>query len=302
MRLGLVAAALLLIAAAPVHPPLFDEEAWTVHAPDLAHRLTRRPAECLAASGRLMVEIGRALFRSPGLIGGPAARLGLSCNACHPNGHTNPAFFLPELTDTPGMADVTAEWASAVRGDGIMNPVPIPDLTGVGAKPSFGHKHEPSLTRFAAKVIEEEFQGAPPPAQAFDGVIAYLKALDPQHCPARAEDALSVETAADDVRRPLAAAPKSNAATAKLLLLAAQEAMGRLADRLPESHFGAERKALEELARELGGMRAAGRVPEAGWSARFDALTSSLRARESDTYFDEATLRASLQTRPEEAP
>ncbi len=302
MRRGLIAAALLLIAAGPSHFPLLDDEAWTAPSADLAHRLSHRPAECIGPTQSLEVETGRALFRSPGLIGGPAARLGLSCNACHLNGHANPAFFLPELTDKPGMADVTAEWASAVRGDGIMNPVPIPDLTGAGAKHSFGHKKEPSLARFVSNVIQEEFQGTPPPAQAFGGLIAYIEALDPKQCPAEAEEALTLKGAADEVRRPLAAAAKSDAATAKLLLLSAQEAIGRLAERLPAPGLASARAALEELSRELGALRQQGRLPETGWSARFDGLIAMLRARESETYFNEATLRRTLQPTPSRKP
>jgi hypothetical protein len=274
---------------------VIDDQAWTADGPDLAFTLTHVPPECLPETRALSVEIGRALFRSPALLGGPAARLGLSCNACHPNGHANAQFLLPELTDRPGSADVTAEWASAVRGDGTMNPVPIPDLTGVAARTSLGHKHVASLERFASLVIEEEFQGETPPKQAFAGVVAYLRALDPKACPAGAAQPLTLDMAADDVRRALEAAREADAATASLLVLAAQEALGRLAERLPAKSFGDARKSFEELARELGARRSQGLPVDAGWSARFDALVAALGPRESETYFNEATLRAALQ-------
>ena len=297
-RSPLAAAALLLLGAGPAHPVLLDDQAWTEPSAAFAHDLTHAPPECLSRPGdaalAAQIEIGRALFRSPTLLGGPASRLGLSCNACHLNGHSNAHFFLPELTDRPGAADVTAEWASAIRGDGIMNPVPIPDLTGLSAKAGFGHKHEPSLARFITSVIEEEFQGEAPPPQAFGGILAYLRALDPRVCPKAAEEALTVRSAAEEVRRPLAAAPGADAATARLLLLAAQEALGRLAERLPPGEFGAGRKTLEELARELGAMRDATRLPEAGWTARFDAVITEIAEREDKTYFREAVLRRAL--------
>jgi len=300
-RLALGAAALLLLAAGPAHPPLLGDEAWTEPSEALAHHLTHAPPECLLrpddAPLRSQIEIGRALFRSPTLLGGPAARLGLSCNACHLNGHSNARFFLPELTDRPGAADVTAEWASAVRGDGVMNPVPIPDLTGVSARTAFGHKHVLSLTGFVTKVIEEEFQGEHPPPQAFAGLIAYLRALDPARCPPEAEQALTLAAATDEVRRPLAAAQDADEATTRLLLLAAQEALGRLAERLPQARFAAEHKTLEGLARELGAMRAQARRPETGWTARFDALITELGMQENKTYFNEAVLRQALVTR-----
>lgn len=261
---------------------------------DLAHHLTHAPPECLAETST-QTEIGRALFRSPSLLGGPAARLGLSCNACHAGGRANARFFLPELTDRAGAADVTAEWASAVRGDGIMNPIPIPDLTGVAARAAFGRSREPSLARFVAAVIEEEFQGEAPPPEAFDGLIAYLTALDPAHCPTRAEEPRTLKSAADDVRRPLAAARRTEDATARLMLLAAQEALGRIAERLPEARFAAERRSLEGLARELGALRASAGLPALSWMARFDGLIAALEARRNETYFNEAALAAAIR-------
>jgi hypothetical protein len=126
-------AALLVLAAAPATPQLLREQSWTAPGETLAHNMIATPAECIATRTR-ETEIGRALFRSPTLLGGPAARLGLSCNACHNNGRANARFMLPELTDRMGAADVTSEWASHVRGDGVMNPVNIPDLAGVGAR------------------------------------------------------------------------------------------------------------------------------------------------------------------------
>src|SRR5262249_10135020 len=124
-------AALTLAATAPAAAPVLNEQVWTQAGPGLAHALTHAPPECLNAAGRSDVELGRALFRSPILLGGPVARIGLSCASCHQNGRANARFFLDELTDRPGHADVTSEWASAVRGDRVMNPRPIPDLVDV---------------------------------------------------------------------------------------------------------------------------------------------------------------------------
>jgi hypothetical protein len=78
-------------------------------------------------------------------------------------------------------------------------------------------------------------------------------------------------------------------------VLAAQEALGRLAERLPAKRFGDARKSLEELARELGARRTHGLIADAGWGAQFDALVAALGPRQSETYFNEATLRAALQ-------
>jgi hypothetical protein len=192
---------------------------------------------------------------------------------------------------------VTSEWSSRVRGDGVMNPVDIPDLAGVAQRPALGHARDPSLEHFVRGVIVDEFQGVEPPAQAFDGVIAYLRAQDA--C-AAGTAAVTLASAADDVRRALAAAENADAATARLVLLAAQDAMGRVAERLPVRRFGRERRDLERLSRELGALRGASDVHVAlttalpGWRPRFDAVAARIARRERQTYFNEATLRAAL--------
>lgn len=297
MKGGLAALA-LAAAASGAAPTLLRAQAWTENSPALAHVLTRAPRECVGTLSP-QAEAGRALFRSPGLLGGPAARVGLSCNACHSNGRVNGAFFLPELTNRPGAVDVTSEWASKTRGDGVMNPRPIPDLTGVSTRPTHGRLNDPSLEHFVHGVIEEEFQGAPPSAEAFDDLIAYLRALDARAC--RGEVAIRLRDAADDVRRAVAAAQRADAPPANALLLAAQDAMGRIVERLPQARFAPERLALESLARELGEMRASD-DPEAalaagsaGWSARFDGVVARIAPRERQTYFNEATLRAAFR-------
>jgi hypothetical protein len=290
-------AALVFTGAAAPSEILLREQAWTPAGETLARDMIVAPGECLAAR-TAETEIGRALFRSPALLGGPAARAGLSCNACHSNGRTNARFSLPELTNVPGHADVSSEWSSKVRGDGVMNPVAIPDLAGVGSRETFGHLRDPSLDHFTHSVVVEEFQGAEPPSQAMAGVIAYLRALDTQSC--SAEHRLTLQSAADDVRRVVAAAETADAETARLLLLAAQDAIGRIAERLPPRRFGADRGRFERLSRELGRMRRdnvhelmANALP--GWCVRFDAAVARVARRERQTYFDEATLRAALQ-------
>jgi hypothetical protein len=205
---------------------------------------------------------------------------------------------LPELTDRAGAADVTSEWASKVRGDGVMNPRAIPDLVGVGARPTHGQHNDPSLEHFVHSVIEEEFQGEPPTPEAFDDLIAYLRALDARGC--RGEVALRLADAASDVRRAIAAAQMADAPTASALLLAGQDGMGRLVERLPIAQFANQRAALAALAHELGAMRrandpkAALATDAAGWSARFDAVVSQITLRERASYFNQATLARAL--------
>jgi hypothetical protein len=293
-----LAALLLAATASSAAPQLLRAQAWSANDATLAHDLTHAPRECAGALSP-EAEAGRALFRSPGLLGGPAARLGLSCNACHSNGRLNATFFLPELTNRAGAADVTSEWASKVRGDGVMNPRDIPDLAGVAQRPTHGRLADPSLSHFVHSVIEEEFQGQAPSPQSFDDLMAYLRALDAHEC-APGEVAITLGDAAGDVRRAVSAAERANAPSASALLLAAQDALGRVVERLPPPRFARQRRALELLSRELGAMRASSEVGAAletggaGWSARFDAIIAQLAGQERATYFNEATLHRAL--------
>jgi hypothetical protein len=288
----------MLCAAAP-GTVLLREQAWTPPGPDAAFIMTSAPRECLTTQSD-RIEAGRALFRSPNLLGGPAARAGLSCHACHTNGRVNPYFALPELTDRPGAADVTSEWASQVRGDGVANPVDIPDLAGAGSRASFGRARDPSLEHFVHGVIVEEFQGAPPPPEAFASLIAYLRALDA--C-ALTNEPITLASAVDDVRRAVRASTNADAATASLLLLAAQDSIGRIVERLPQPRFRRDRRTFETLARELGAWRNAEDVALAqsaalpGWQARFDAAAARTARRERQTYFNQTTLERALQQR-----
>ncbi len=293
--------AALLLAATAGAPLVLRAQAWTANDAALAHDLTHAPRECVGVLSA-EAQAGRALFRSPGLLGGPAARLGLSCNACHTNGRVNATFFLPELTNRAGAADVTSEWASKVRGDGVMNPREIPDLAGVGARPTHGRLADPSLEHFVHSVIEEEFQGQAPSPRAFNAVIAYLRSLDANIC-SPGEIAITLSDAAGDVRRAVSAAQGEDAATSSALILAAQNAMGRIAERLPQTRFGSQRAALEALSRELGAMRRSANVAAAletdtaGWSVRFDAIIAQIEPREHETYFNEARLQTALSRR-----
>jgi hypothetical protein len=298
----LFSAALVCTAALDAAPLVLRAQAWTLDGPQHAHALTSARAECYtppADSGaRAKAELGRALFRSPALLGGPAARMGLSCNACHVNGRDNAAFYLPELTDRPGAADVTSEWSSKVRGDFTMNPRRIPDLVDARGRGVFGEGHVLSLEGFVSGVIGDEFQGQTPPREAFEDLIAYLDALRSDACPTPTNAALTLAAAADDVRRAVDAAQRAEPDTRALGLLAAQDAIGRLVERLPSAAFRRDRNRLAALSRRLGALRSArpGALAAAAprWRSRFDAEIAALAPREAETYFNETTLAAAL--------
>jgi hypothetical protein len=147
-------------------------------------------------------DVGRLAFESPALLGGQAARQGLSCSSCHLNGRGNADFHIENVSGDAGTADVTLSLFSKVRGDGTFNPVPIPD---VAARDGHQIKDRKSAA-FRAKVhglIVEEFDGQEPPPYVFEAVIGYLDALDIGACPdtsarvkVRLSDDLDAATAA----------------------------------------------------------------------------------------------------------
>lgn len=292
-----LALALLLIAAAPAPAPVLRAQEWTAPSARRALVLSSAPAECLARTDDA-IETGRALFRSAVLFGGPAARVGLSCEACHAGGRVNADFLLPELGDRPGEVDVTSEWASKTRGDGVRNPVPIPDLVGAGARNAFGGRREPSLETFVRGVIVEEFQGPAPSQAALDGIVAYVRALDANACP-EGQAAITLASAAADVHRAVSSATwhaqRGDAATASLLLYAAQDALARIVERLPPRGFSTERAALTQLARELSAARSdPSTLTQAEWAARFDGAVARVARRERRTYFNPQILARAL--------
>ena len=81
---------------------------WVHPEADIVSVLSEEPRECLSAQANYQETLGRLAFRSPFLLGGQAARRGLTCQACHSQGQTNTNFFVVGLSDTPGTADVTS--------------------------------------------------------------------------------------------------------------------------------------------------------------------------------------------------
>ena len=124
-------------------------------------------------------ELGRVAFRSPTLLGGLAAREGMSCNSCHLSGGTNRHFFVDGVSSSPGTFDPTNSLFSTHTEDGIENAVPIPMLYGVAKTAPY-----PSDGRFATldqmvtHVIEDEFDGLKPPEKVKLALLTYVSTLE----------------------------------------------------------------------------------------------------------------------------
>lgn len=209
---------------------------WAAPAADPVRAFATAPAECLArpadAEAALAVEVGRAAFRTPVLLGGQAARAGLSCESCHRSGRDNPDFLFPGVSGAPGTADVTSSLFSSHRGDGLDDPRPIPDLSGPRARLKVAPDDLPA---FIHGLITEEFDGPEPPVAVLAGLSAYVRALGPEACPSSGREPVTAAALMADARRALAAAKaelaRNDAASAVLMVAAARARLGLIDER-----------------------------------------------------------------------
>jgi hypothetical protein len=281
---------------------------WLASAADPARVLTETPAECLkipaGPDAALAVEVGRAAFRTPVVLGGQAARAGLSCESCHRSGRSNPDFQFPGISGAPGTADVTASLFSTHRGDLVDDPRPIPDLSGpkgrlrIDQAPATG-----ALEPFIRGLVTEEFDGPPPPASVLAGLAAYVRALGPAACPKGAVQPVTVALMMADARRALAAARalirRDDRPAAVVMVAAARARLGLIDERFADPGLAAERArlrtadaALADAAQALRDAR-----PEADRMlsralADSRLLEAALRRREAASLFDPGRLRA----------
>ena len=311
----LIAAAVMALAADRAPPPLHAMR-WIAPGADAARILTHRPAECLAlpkdGEAAWRVEVGRAAFRTPLLLGGQAARAGVECETCHRNGRTNPDFDLLGLSGAPGTADVTSFLFSTHRGDHVDDPKPIPDLGGpksllkVSQAPG-----SPALALFIHGLVTEEFEGAPPPPAVLAGLAAYVRAMDPAACPAGRLEAVRVGDAIEDSRRAVRAAigalDRKDAPTAILMVHAARSTLGDIAERYADAALARDVAGVKgadlDLAAALADIRAGASGTEAlaAWLAESERWAAPLRADERRSLYDEGVLRAALRADGREA-
>lgn len=297
-------AALFLIAGGAAAPALPIKEAQWIDPPARLEALTRQPRECLAlpkdAGTRAQVAVGRPLFRTPLLLGGQAARAGLSCASCHANGRGNPHFRFPGISGAPETADITASLFSSHRGDGKDNPVPIPDLAIDPPKIS-RDPADPALRQFIHGLIVEEFDGLEPPPAALDGLTAYVRALRKDACPADATEPRTLEGELGETALAVFAAEQMLAAgdpaTARLLLAAARSSLGRADERLEGQKAVKKRIAklddgLREAQAALGGQGATERLQT--WAAEFGRARPDLKRAGDRSLYNPERLRKAL--------
>ena len=298
-RSGLLIVALALGAAAPAAPPALRAMRWLAPGAEAAHILTTHPGECLVLPAdpdtRYRVELGRAAFRDPLVLGGQAARAGLACESCHRDGRNNPDLDIPGLSGAPGTADVTSFLFSSHRGDHIANPKAIPDLGGPKSALKVSQSPgSPALRTFIHGLVTEEFDGAEPPPAILDGLTAYVRALNPAACPAGPAQ-MRVEDAVLDVRRAVTTArealSRGDSAAAIVMVQAARSRLGDIAERY--AGLASDRSALAvtdlDLAGVIGAVRRAD--PDVAerleiWLARVDGWAITLKRDEAKSLYE----------------
>ena len=287
---------------------------WIAPGADAVRILTHRPVECLAVPPdpelAWRIEVGRAAFRDPLLLGGQAARAGVACESCHRNGRTNPDFSFPGLSGAPGTADVTSFVFSTHRGDHVNDPRPIPDLGGPKAKLKVDQSPaSPALRTFIHGLVVEEFEGAEPPPAVLEGLAAYVRALDPAACPRGDEgggwEKVTAQAAIGDTLRAAAAAraalSRHDGPTALLMIQAARAQLGELAEHFDGADLAGERTRLASASFELADAAEAVRRADPGadtrlgaWLKAAPAWRAALLRAEPRSLYDAGRLAAAL--------
>ena len=279
----LIGSALLIAADAPTQLPIRDVRWLAAGVP--VERVNQLPPECYRPPDdpkeRRSAEIGRIAFRAPLLLGGQAARVGLSCSSCHRNGRNNPDFHFPGVSGAPGTADVTTSILSSHRGDRTFNPKPIPDLAGDPAKRIASRDPaKPDLEQFVHALITQEFDGAEPPPKVLDGLTAYVRAISPASC-GRGNVSVSAASLVAELNSALRLARNEpDPATARLLIGAARSNLGRIDERYQVPGLEGERKLLVEADGDLRALQdAIGSPAEPGLWVKWDQTWPARRER-----------------------
>lgn len=237
----------------------------------------------------LEVRLGRLAFKSPRLLGGQAGRMGLSCDSCHRSGRDNQDFFIEQLSDRPGTADISHHFLSSAGGDQVFNPKPIPDLANRLALKVQDNDSQ-AFSELLVRLIEVEFDGQAANERVFESIRSYLGANDVTHCaqanvdePRSLEsDWIMIEDGFNILQTLATQAPaSSDLAVAKFVassMRAQLESFYRLYSLQPNKELDLELKSLSS-------------VLQRNFLAREDASESKLKAKPSIAMLEHMVLR-----------
>ena len=302
LMIALIAGSAAAVVGAASDLPALRGERWQAPGSRVS-ALTLAPKECLSAPSSVansrLIAIGRTAFADPLLLGGQAARMQISCATCHPSGRRNTTFLLPGLSDVPGTADVTSSMMSSHRGNGVFDPKPIPDLAlaaQIERNPA-----SPALPAFVHGLITNEFDGAEPPPIAFEGLLAYIRAV--RTCQPDALEPITVDAAITDIGAAMRAALNSlrlsDKATARLMIGAARLRLGNIYERYDMPSLRGDQAALAATDRLLLALQQAidrgdDIAPRLGAWQFPTALRQQLRRDANRSLYDPAVLAAKI--------
>jgi len=177
-----VAALLLALFTTQGGPALGDDplpQGSRIDPPRDRAAAVRMASELAGGRQSPLVALGGAAFASPLPYGEAARAAGLSCNACHSNGHVNQGFNIPGYSGHPGSFDATSALFNPRADNGVHDPVDIPSLRGVRFRSRFGRDGRfGSLREFARHVIVDEFGGPEPAPLILDALAAWMGELE----------------------------------------------------------------------------------------------------------------------------
>ena len=272
---------------------------WTAPGHEMV-AATKQPSACLSYSetDAKMVYAGQALFNTPALLGGQAAKANISCASCHANGRDNPHFFVQGLSKEPGTADVTSAFFSLARANAVADAAHIPDLAQPGKISRADN--DPALERFIRTLIVEEFSGKEPSATTLSALAHYVRSI--RNCEGGGLQSRSVrdqialiDAAFEGLQRP------SDAATTQLLIRTVRHQLGLINERYPGARFAAQRQALLNSSRHLETLGeesdiALRAVALAAWHDDFKAdFVPGLIAAERHSLYNERVFSAALK-------
>lgn len=255
--------------------------AWLDASSDKVEHLAFQPSTCLREPGNLAVQRGTLLFSSPTLLGGQAAKAGLSCAACHRNGRGNPEFFFAGISGGPGTADVTHGLFSKDRADRVFNPVSIPDLAMTEGRRVVDRDLYGALESFLSAQIVEEFSGSEQEDQVIADLAAYVRALDDSACDARALELRSWRTEINLIRNVV----KPDTPVSAAYINAIRAALGRIYERLLPDKHAVLREEIVDLSRAFQSGRDRGVL-----RTKLDSLAAALEAVDAQTLYSPTVL------------
>ena len=226
--------------------------------------LSTQPSSCVkmpqSAEEIQAYRVGSTAFRTPLLLGGQAARAGLSCASCHASGRATTGFQFPGLSGASGTADVTSSIMSRVRGDAVFNPKRIPDLAVDPPKISRDPASS-ALDAFIRDLIVEEFDGPEPAPAVLGGLATYVRALDAQACDKDGRVPVTLNGDLADLRTALeqakAQTAKGDGDTAWMMIAGGRTILGDMYSRFAGPALDPQRLEIKAMDAALRGIQSA---------------------------------------------